>query len=169
MNTLGYVKPEKYFWFRTGDCAKSLKELSDKLKIIDQNGFNYHVNNEKNDIASWVKEVIKNEKLANKLTNNLSKNDFVEIINNYINEILNHHGVKLPTLTNHLKKRRMVKIQELLEEINDKIVHHSDILDKYEKVREIYRKLEKDDKRDVYPGIVKTYNKMQELWSRINY
>ncbi len=65
------------FWFSNGDSAGSLEELMGKLKVIDDECFAHHVNEEKNDIAAWIESLPKGKVLAK----NVGKlKDRVEII-----------------------------------------------------------------------------------------
>lgn len=55
------------FWVNNGPILKNLKDLKESLLIMSKDSFNYHVNKEKNDFAAWIKEVLKDSTLANKL------------------------------------------------------------------------------------------------------
>jgi hypothetical protein len=171
-NLLNIVESDKYFWFVNGDNAKSLIELCEKLKNLDLNSFKFHANDQKNDFKNWIKEVIKDEELSLRLNNVAHKSEFVQIIEDrikYLKQENKEIDLEIPQLTEHLKQRRIHQISELIDDINYKLIHHSDILDKYERIREIYKKLDKESKQKIYPEIVKTYLKLQELWNRINY
>lgn len=61
------VKPENYFWLRDGRALKDLHELSDAFEKMHDDIFKHHVNNEKNDFANWIRDIIKDEKLAEKI------------------------------------------------------------------------------------------------------
>ncbi|MEM2918801.1 MAG: hypothetical protein QXY62_04820 [Candidatus Altiarchaeota archaeon] len=61
---LSDVAPEKAFWFCNGIIVKNLQDMPKVLNSIDEKTFAYHVNNEKNDIARWIYDVIQDEALA---------------------------------------------------------------------------------------------------------
>ena len=61
------AKNESCFWINNGPVLKNLKDLKESLPIMSKETFNYHVNKEKNDFAAWIKEVLKDSALANKL------------------------------------------------------------------------------------------------------
>ena len=42
------------FYFSNGDSAGSLGEFLEKLKVMDDECFYHHVNEEKNDFATWI-------------------------------------------------------------------------------------------------------------------
>ena len=55
------LKPEQYFYLSNGMALKSVKELHDALKNMDDNTYSNHVNGTKNDFASWIRGVFKNQ------------------------------------------------------------------------------------------------------------
>jgi hypothetical protein len=166
---LSLVEPSKYFWFVTGDCAKSLEELATKIRLLDRASFKFHVNSEKDDFRTWIEEVIGDYGLARQLKSSMNKKNYVALIDHRIGLLRNDIESVLPSFKDHLEKRGVERIMKVLDEINSKIQHHSDILDKYDHVREIYSSLHRVHKQKVYPEIIKTFNRMQELWDRINY
>lgn len=52
------------FWVNGNGALRNLKELAESLKGMSEETYAYHVNAEKNDFASWVKEVLLDGKLA---------------------------------------------------------------------------------------------------------
>ena len=52
------------FWVNGNGALRNLKELAESLKVMSDEAYSYHVNKEKNDFASWVKEVLQDSKLA---------------------------------------------------------------------------------------------------------
>ena len=61
------IPEEKRFWLCDGRVLKSLKELREALRYMDNGIFTYHVNENKNDFYNWIKDVIGNEKLAEEI------------------------------------------------------------------------------------------------------
>jgi len=62
------VSPEwKAFWFNKGAVVKSMKEMVSILPKVPPHMFEHHVNAKKNDLASWVKDVVGDEDLAKEL------------------------------------------------------------------------------------------------------
>jgi hypothetical protein len=64
---LSDVLPENNFKMKTGEEIKNLHELLKTLKDMVQENFLYHVNNEKNDFAEWIRHSIGDTELADKL------------------------------------------------------------------------------------------------------
>ncbi len=61
------VNDASCFWVNNGPILRNLKDLRDALLTMSKETFRYHVNEEKNDFAVWVREVLKDTALANKL------------------------------------------------------------------------------------------------------
>jgi len=61
------VPEEQHFYFVNGQRVKNVKELAEIMDRIEQEVFDYHVNEEKNDFYSWVKHVFNDLELAEKL------------------------------------------------------------------------------------------------------
>lgn len=58
---------EKYFILANGRPVKHVAELASILHEIEDRVFSHHVNPERNDFASWVKDVFKDVELAKKM------------------------------------------------------------------------------------------------------
>ncbi len=56
-----------YFILCNGKPVKNIKELADVMEEKEDQVFNHHVNTEKNDFATWVKDVFNEIELAEKL------------------------------------------------------------------------------------------------------
>jgi len=57
-----------YFILCNGKPVKNIKELADVMEELEDAVFNHHVNNDKNDFATWIKDVFKDIALAEKIT-----------------------------------------------------------------------------------------------------
>ncbi len=65
---LGNVKDGEEFYSHDGKMFRNLRDLSEGLKNMSMDTFRYHVNNGKNDFASWVALSIGDEALAEKIS-----------------------------------------------------------------------------------------------------
>ncbi len=72
---------------KNGRLVRSLKELIDALKKIDDNVFSYHVNRNKHDFAEWVEDVLEKEELANKLRKTIFREDIINILEDHEKEL----------------------------------------------------------------------------------
>jgi acetate kinase len=89
------INPGHYFVLCDGRIIKDLKELIEILKTIEQKTFEYHVNDSKNDFASWIKYVFKSRHLAETIED-YRFND----IRHIIREIKKHLDRKLILVVN---------------------------------------------------------------------
>jgi len=68
--------PEEYvFWCCDGSIFRDMKELAEGLAAMSDDIFAHHANSEKNDFSNWLRDVIKDEKLAKDLQNVLDRNE----------------------------------------------------------------------------------------------
>jgi hypothetical protein len=74
------VSPEEYFYLHNGVVIKNLHELIDALEVMDEETFKHHVNDNRNDFSNWVKEVIKDINIAEKLNKAKTKNEMIKIL-----------------------------------------------------------------------------------------
>ncbi len=72
--------PTKYFWLRSGRGLRSLRELANVLPSIGEEEWRYHVNEEKNDFANWIRDVFGQHRLAEALRRATSKSDFQRLL-----------------------------------------------------------------------------------------
>ena len=89
---LSDAAPEQCFWVNNGPIIKNLSELSDTLPQMNDEAFQHHVNNEKNDFSSWVRDVIGDQKLANELLSSKSKESAVKKIRSRLNSLKKKAG-----------------------------------------------------------------------------
>ncbi len=73
------------FYFSNGDSAGNLKELLDKLKIIDNECFEYHVNKDKNDFANWTENTLGMGVLGKRIGKMKDKKKIISTIDKTIN------------------------------------------------------------------------------------
>ncbi|MBW2990731.1 AAA family ATPase [Candidatus Woesearchaeota archaeon] len=76
-------KPESFFT-ASGKEIRSLKELKDYLKKIDETEFSHHITEEKNDFENWIRHSLKNHKLADFLRKKKTKEDTIQIIDYFL-------------------------------------------------------------------------------------
>jgi hypothetical protein len=62
------VPEHQHFYFINGMKAKNVKELAEVMDRLEQEVFDYHVNQEKNDFCNWVRDVFNDIELAEKIT-----------------------------------------------------------------------------------------------------
>jgi hypothetical protein len=66
--------PEEYvFWCCEGRVFRNMQELGDALGTMIDDTFAYHANAQKNDFSNWVRDIIKDDKLAQDLEESVSR------------------------------------------------------------------------------------------------
>lgn len=75
---------ENFFILCNGKPVKNMKELADILEELEDHVFNYHVTAEKNDFATWIKDVFKDLELAHKLAGLKDKQNMQLVIYKHI-------------------------------------------------------------------------------------
>src|SRR3989338_3692367 len=67
------VNPEQCFWVNNGPVLKNLDELYKALSEMSKDAFKHHVNKEKNDFSSWIRDILGDQKLAEDIAKAKSK------------------------------------------------------------------------------------------------
>lgn len=66
--------PEEYtFKCRDGRILKNMQELAEALAVMSDDTFTFHSNVDKSDFSNWVKDIIKDTKLARDLMKSLDQ------------------------------------------------------------------------------------------------
>ena len=73
---------EHYFKLENGQELKSLNDLRKSLNYMTEEEFSHHVNQEKNDFATWVKEALQNQELYRKIKDIKTKEELQELLRN---------------------------------------------------------------------------------------
>ena len=83
--------PDKSFWTCLGTVIRNLYELANSIEAMNDSAFLYHVNedNQKNDFAKWVAEVLDDAELSQRLEQVTDKQEYLETIRNRITELEN--------------------------------------------------------------------------------
>lgn len=75
------VPENKCFIMKNGLKLRTLRELSNALKHIDSETYNFHCNENKNDFANWIRDVIGEQELAHKIRSAKTKQEIIRILN----------------------------------------------------------------------------------------
>jgi hypothetical protein len=73
---------EQIFKLKSGGELKSLNELRKALSYMTDEEFSHHVNQERNDFATWARETLQNPELADKISKAKTKADLQAILQN---------------------------------------------------------------------------------------
>jgi len=77
---LDNVPSEYVFYLHDGGTLANLTDLADALYDMSDDVYSYHVNESKNDFSNWVRDIIKDERLAGDLNKAASKNQAAKIV-----------------------------------------------------------------------------------------
>ena len=77
------------FKLADGGVIRNLIQLNKSLENMDDGVFRHHVNDERNDFSTWVRDVVKDEKLAENLSKTRDKNITQLLVLKKIMEIVN--------------------------------------------------------------------------------
>ena len=86
------VAPEQCFWVNNGPILKNIEELANALPDMAEDTFRHHVNNEKNDFSSWVRDIIGDAKLANDLLSSKNRDSALKKVRGRVNSLRKKAG-----------------------------------------------------------------------------
>ncbi len=75
---------EYVFYLHGGGTLANLIDLANALHNISDDAYSYHVNDSKNDFSNWVRDIFKDEKLANDLNKAANKNQAARIVSDKV-------------------------------------------------------------------------------------
>ena len=77
--------PEEYvFRSCTGYILHNMKELREELQTMPNESYAFHVNMEKNDFFNWVRDIIKDDRLAKDLQKSPNQAQAAKLVANRI-------------------------------------------------------------------------------------
>jgi hypothetical protein len=85
---------EEAFISSDGKIIRDLWDLSDFLRLADQDALDAHISDGKNDIADWVDEVLLDDKLAGLLRKQTGRDQMILFTALRLNELAKHLGSK---------------------------------------------------------------------------
>lgn len=77
-------KDHEYFYLVSGDQIRDVRELVNLLDTLADEVFNYHVNDERNDFASWIEAVFQDKNLAERIRSLRNKQEMNLVICKYL-------------------------------------------------------------------------------------
>lgn len=88
MGYLSNVHPNERFILKGGMELRNLVELGNALKTMDQDTFSYHVNEHKNDFASWVSHCVTDQELAENLKGASTSEEAGKIVTDRVKQLI---------------------------------------------------------------------------------
>ncbi|MFT4310675.1 MAG: hypothetical protein ACMXYC_03510 [Candidatus Woesearchaeota archaeon] len=74
------VDPQHYFMFKGYGCVKNIAQMIVALHTVSLQDFQHHVNAQRNDIATWVKDIHQDETLALALQKAYDRYTLIDIL-----------------------------------------------------------------------------------------
>ena len=78
------ISEDKFFYFKQGKRASSIEELKEILIHMDQEEYDHHVMQDKNDFANWIENVFQEKGLAQVLRKNPKKEDVILVLDEFL-------------------------------------------------------------------------------------
>ena len=75
---------QHYFYLNNGKKLTNIAELMESLKDMDQDLFSFHVNEQHNDFASWIRDVFGEKELARRISQTRYSATMLKSIEKYI-------------------------------------------------------------------------------------
>lgn len=74
------VLEDKRFWCQDSRVLKNLSDLDVALREMSEETFRYHLNEAKNDFSNWVRDVIRDDKLAGDLWHSTTRTEAIKSV-----------------------------------------------------------------------------------------
>ena len=78
---------ENLFWVCDGRVLRNIKDLAIALQEMSEETYRFHANETKNDFSNWVKDILKDSRLAASLKKAKSRKDALKKIKNKLRNI----------------------------------------------------------------------------------
>lgn len=82
------VHPNSRFYTWDGSVLNNISDLYDHLLNMDNLTYSHHVTKNKNDFHNWIKDVIKDQQLADNILQSSSREETRSLINERINQLV---------------------------------------------------------------------------------
>ncbi len=80
MTTYAVTDPQKYFFLHGGGELKSMEELFMELQTMDPAVYAHHVNDERHDFATWVRDVMGDRSLARRMEMSRDRDEMLKLL-----------------------------------------------------------------------------------------
>jgi len=91
---LADVPEDRLFWVSDGKTLKNLAELETALKQMSDETYSYHVNDEKCDFSTWVRDAIGDDELAHNLENATTRAKAARYVSNRLAQLKSQTSTK---------------------------------------------------------------------------
>lgn len=84
---LGSASEDKVFFVHGGGVLRNLKDLQNALQSMSKEVFAYHVNSERNDFATWIRDVFADKDLAKRLRQLKTRGSSLSAVTKYLRDV----------------------------------------------------------------------------------
>lgn len=84
---LARVPQQVSFWLCTNEHLRNLESLGKALQMVNDEVFKYHVNRDKNDFETWIRDIIRDKELAREISRIKTRETLVRKILERIEEL----------------------------------------------------------------------------------
>lgn len=84
---LARVPIQVSFWLCTNENLRSLRDISEALQKATDDVFRYHVNRDKNDFETWIRDIIKDKDLAREIARVKTRDTLIRKITERVDEL----------------------------------------------------------------------------------
>jgi hypothetical protein len=112
---LSKVPPERSFWLCTNENLRSLTDLSNALDKATNDVFRYHVNRDKNDFETWIRDELMDKDLAREIARVKTKETLLRKISERLEELQ-----KIIKRSKPVKKVKRVKKTKKVRKVKKK-------------------------------------------------
>ncbi|MFH1506362.1 MAG: CBS domain-containing protein [archaeon] len=114
------LSPNEYFYFSGGKFLRSIEELMNSMQDMSLDLFRTHVDEHKNDFATWIRHVFHEAALANELQKLYTPIEFYILLKTFL--LTNDLGIAKNELEKVLKKERKgFTVKQIWEFVNEEI------------------------------------------------
>lgn len=135
------IKSEEYFRLSNGRIIKNMYELLNALESMNDDTFNFHVNENKNDFGNWIRDIFKDEKLSKSIFESKTREDIMKAIENRLFE----SNINKKEKNSKLKSNKAISQKDShLNKIEEILLKEKEIAKREEKIEEIEARIEKE-------------------------
>lgn len=121
-------EPEFQLWLSDGRVVKSLEELRDALKTMEEHVFQEHVNKNKNEFADWVQEILELKDVAKQMRAARSQSRMRKVVQKAVGQGM----TTLPT-----KKPAAPKEEQKIDDVIETTTYEQDPMGEAEATKHI--------------------------------
>ena len=97
------IESGSYFYATNGSILKSLEDMHLFLENTDEETFFNHVNKDKNDLANWARDVLKEKRLSKKMFKTIDRDEMTVFVGEKVESSKDHEVDKKSVISKLMK------------------------------------------------------------------